>query len=117
MVLILGSSAVGYDGKNVYFTTLGKFCHEYSCNIVDTTRRSTTYETRLIKYFDRNFNIVIPNLDIKHLSTKYFKYGEVEIAELPYLSFSYSNIVGNKIIVKKIFIQNTKINQIMMMEK
>jgi len=99
----LGSSAIGYDGENVYFTTLGKFCHEHSCNIIDTTRRSTTYEYRLNKYFQRGFNIVLPRLDINKLRTTYFKYGETEICELPHFIFGYSNIVGNKIIVTEFY--------------
>jgi hypothetical protein len=99
----LGSSAVGYDGDDIYFTSLGKFCHEHSCNIIDTTRRSTTYEYRLSKYFDRGFNIVLPKLDISKLKTNYFKYNEVEICELPYFIFGYSNIIGNKIIINKFY--------------
>lgn len=99
----LGSSAVGFDGTNVYFTTLGKFCHEYSCNIVDTTRRSTTYERRLSKYFDRKFNIVLPKLNINNLRTEYFKYKQIEICEIPYFTFGYDKIVGNKIYVTEFF--------------
>ncbi|BCS82655.1 ankyrin repeat protein [Cotonvirus japonicus] len=99
----LGSSAVGYDGENVYFTSLGKYCHEYSCNVIDTNRRSTTYEYRLIKYFDRGFNIVVPKLNLSQLKTEYFKFGEIEICQLPYFIFGYSNIVGNKIIIKKFY--------------
>jgi len=34
-------------------------------NVVDTTRRSTTYERRLHKYLKRGFSIAIPKLDIK----------------------------------------------------
>ena len=98
----LGSSAIGYNGENVYFTTLGKFCHEYSCNIIDTTRRSTTYEYRLNKYFDRGFNIVLPNLNIDKLPKSYFKYGESEICELSHFVFGYSNITGNRIKVTRI---------------
>ncbi|AGC01925.1 ankyrin repeat protein [Acanthamoeba polyphaga moumouvirus] len=99
----LGSSAVGFDGKQVYFTSLGKFCHEYSCNIIDTTRRSTTYEYRLIKYFDRGFNIVLPKLNLGKLRTSYLKYGEIEICEMPYFVFAYSEITGNKIRVKNFY--------------
>ncbi len=99
----LGSSAVGYDGTDVYFTSLGKFCHEYSCNIIDTSRRSTTYEYRLNKYFDRGFNIVLPKLDITKLRTDYLKYGCDEICEMPYFIFGYDRIIGNKIIVTKFF--------------
>jgi len=99
----LGSSAVGYDGDNVYFTSLGKFCHEHSCNIIDTTRRSTTYEYRLAKYFGRGFNIVLPKFDITKLRTTYFKYGESEICELPHFIFGYKSIVGNKIIIDQFY--------------
>lgn len=95
----LGSSAVGYDGENIYMTSLGKFCHEHSCNIVDTTRRSTTYEQRLKKYFERGFNIVLPKLDINKLRINYHKYGLLEVCEMPYMIFGYSGIMGNKIIV------------------
>ena len=61
----LGSSAVGFDGQQVYFTSLSKFAYEYGLNIVDTTRRSTSYEWRLSKYMKRGFNLVIPQLDVE----------------------------------------------------
>lgn len=63
----LGSSAVGFDGKQVYFTTLGMFCNGSRVNVVDTTRRSTTYERRLEKYWNRGFSIVVPYLDVSKL--------------------------------------------------
>jgi len=99
----LGSSAAGFDGKQVYLTTLGKFCHEHSCNIIDTTRRSTTYEYRLEKYFDRDFNIVLPKLNIDRLKTQYFKYRLPEVCILPHFVFSYTEITGNKIILKDFY--------------
>ena len=40
----LGSSAIGSDGENVYFTNLSKFCYENMVNIFDGRKRSTTYE-------------------------------------------------------------------------
>lgn len=98
----LGSSAIGYDGTNVYFTSLGKFSYEYLANIVDTTRRSTTYELRLMKYFDRGFQIILPYFDISKLRTEYFKYNLSEICELPFFVFSYNSVMGNKIHIKKL---------------
>lgn len=97
----IGSSAVGWDGKKLYFTTLSKFSHEYSCNIIDTTRRSTTYERRLMKYFERGFDIIAPNLDIKQLSKKKLKYGISEVADLPFFAFAYSGLMGNKVQVDR----------------
>lgn len=99
----MGSSAAGYDGDNVYLTSLGKFCHEHSCNIVDTTRRSTTYELRLKKYFERGFNIVLPKMDISKLRRNYHKYNLVEVCEMPQMIFGYRNIMGNKIIISEFF--------------
>ena len=78
----LGSSAVGFDGSQVYFTSLSKFCYEYKCNIVDTSRRSTSYEYRLKKYLMRGFNIILPRL------TYYIniKHDNIQPIHLPYLN-------------------------------
>ena len=67
----IGSSAVGFDGQIVYFTTLSKFAYEYKCNIIDTTRRSTTYEQRLSKYVARGFNIIMPQLNVDAVNRIY----------------------------------------------
>jgi hypothetical protein len=64
----LGSSCVGYDGNDILFTTLSKFSYEHDCNIVDNTRRSTTYEKRLIKYHTRGFSIIMPSFDINKIN-------------------------------------------------
>lgn len=99
----LGSSAVGFDGDQVYLTSLGKFCYEHSCNIIDTTRRSTTYEYRLEKYFNRGFNIVLPSLNLSQLRKEYFQFHLNEACILPYFVFSYSDIIGNKIVVNEFY--------------
>lgn len=93
----IGCSGVGYDGKHVYFTSLSKFSYEYMANVVDPSRRSTTYEKRLKKYYDRGFQLILPYLDIKKLKTEYHKYSLDEVCILPYFVFSYNKIQGNKI--------------------
>ncbi len=100
----LGSSAVGFDGSNLYFTSLSKFAYEYGCNIVDTTRRSTTYERRLIKYFDRGFEIILPRFNIKKTSNRLMDlYDLNEYCEMPYLVFTYKCVTGNKIVVSQFY--------------
>lgn len=91
----LGSSAVGFDGKHVYLTSLGKFAYEYKANVIDTTRRSTTYETRLIKYLKRGFNIIMPEFSMKKLSKKYNKYGLNTLIDMPYMKLVVSKIGHN----------------------
>lgn len=98
----IGSSAVGFDGVNLYFTTLSKFAFEYGCNILDTSRRSTSYEFRLQKYFDRGFEIILPELDISKISNPYYdEYGITLPLCMPFFIVSFRETFGNKIIIDK----------------
>ncbi len=97
----LGTSAVGFDGENVLFTSLGKFTYEYRCLIADTSRRSTTFEARLYKYWRRGFSIVLPHLNVDAMRTEYFKWRLAEVADLPMFPFAYSAISNNRITVEK----------------
>lgn len=97
----LGSSAVGFDGQRLYFTGLSKFAYEYSTNILDTTRRSTTYERRLIKYFKRNFDIILPHMNMRQFRNVNSKYKLDDVCEMPYIAFSYRGVKGNKIIISR----------------
>jgi hypothetical protein len=51
-----------HDGKLIT-TKRGMFSLKYNVNCVDFTRLSPTYERRLVKYFERGFNIYIPLID------------------------------------------------------
>ena len=68
----LGSCAVGFDGDEVLFTSLSRFSYTYGVNVIDTTRRSTSYEWRLSKYLSRGFGIVFPQLDLDTVKQIYF---------------------------------------------
>jgi hypothetical protein len=93
----IGSSAIGFNGKQLLFTTLSKFSYGYNCNILDTTRRSTTYEDRLKKYFNRGFEIILPNFNIDKCDERMFKkYRIIDICELPFMPFGYKRI-NNKL--------------------
>jgi len=105
----LGSSAVGFDGSKTHFTTLSKFSYEYSANIVDTSRRSTTYEQRLAKYFTRGFAIILPQLDISTLRTENLEYNQHETLLLPFMKFSYSKLQGKKISFERFVTKKEKV--------
>lgn len=85
----LGSSAVGFDGSNVYFTSLSKFCYTHMCNIIDLTRRSTTYENRLVKYNKKGFAIIFPNLNLPNIIETY-KNSFHNLVKMNYLGFYVS---------------------------
>ncbi|KAL0238227.1 hypothetical protein GEMRC1_012700 [Eukaryota sp. GEM-RC1] len=59
----LGSCQVGFDGKQLFTTNLGKLSFTYLINVVDPLRRSTSYEHRLAKYLGRGFKVILPNLN------------------------------------------------------
>jgi hypothetical protein len=61
----MGSSAVGYDGTQVWLTGLAKFAYEHRVNIFDMKRWSPSYEHRLCKYILRGFHLVVSCLDIR----------------------------------------------------
>jgi len=58
----LSSSMVAYDGNELVTTPLGYWSLENRAIIVDLTRRSTSFEHRLLKYYRLNFTIIFPGL-------------------------------------------------------
>lgn len=82
------AACVAYDGSRAYTTTLGAFAHMFRANIVVPAYRSTTFETRLIKYFGRGYALVMPNLDTSKLVKN-------EKFDLAHLSLTASVIRGN----------------------
>lgn len=69
----IGPAMLAYDGNDIVGTPLGIWSISKGCIIVDTTRRSTSFETRLMKYHkDLGFRLIFPGLDmVKIPSEKY----------------------------------------------
>lgn len=100
----LGSAAVGFNGDTLIFTELGRFAYEYGYNIIDTQRRSTSYESRLKKYVDRGFGIIYPKLDINRVTGRLWSsYKCPDFCELPHMPFTYTDVVGNRITLNKFY--------------
>ena len=58
----LGSCMVAFDGKRIYATPLGAWSIANKFNVVDTTRRSTSYEFRLNKAREQGYGIILPGI-------------------------------------------------------
>jgi hypothetical protein len=69
----LGSSSIGYDGKNVYVSTMGMIAYRYGINYVDLSRRSLTFGRRLVKYMWRGFMMLLPQLDMLKIKSSMLK--------------------------------------------
>jgi hypothetical protein len=57
------SACTAYDGKEVYATPRALAALVTQCNIIDLTRRSPSYENRLIKFRSRGFETYWPDFD------------------------------------------------------
>jgi hypothetical protein len=53
---------VAYDGNNIYATPLGAWSIQNTAIIIDTKRRSTSFEYRLRKYQKYGFRLLFPGL-------------------------------------------------------
>lgn len=78
----INSSAIGFDGKQLYTTKVGDFAFSAGINIIDLTKRSPTYEVRLTKYFKRGFSIAMPNFNIASIKDK-VKLGQLRFGTTP----------------------------------
>jgi hypothetical protein len=58
----IDSCCVGYNGKSVLCLPRFKRAITMGLNLVDESRRSTSYERRLLKYSQRGFAVAIPGL-------------------------------------------------------
>jgi hypothetical protein len=104
----LGSSAIGFDGRKLYFTSLSKFSYEFRANIFDNTRRSTSYEHRLQKYFNRGFAIILPHLNLKMMlnGNDNLDYNIETVCKMPFMTFTYDKIINNIIVIRRFLTSN-----------
>lgn len=66
----LSCCMIAYDGEEIYTTPLGCWSLRHHAIIVDLKRRSTSFEVRLIKYFNRGLILLLPGLN-KYIINKY----------------------------------------------
>jgi hypothetical protein len=68
----LDSCCVGFDGKKVLCAPRTIRAFNTRCNVVDKSRRSLTYESRLYKYAKRNFAVVVPDIERSEINPSTF---------------------------------------------
>lgn len=92
-----------FEGKEIKFSPISKFCFENGCTIVSKVR-GNTFEARLAKYFsEKEIDIVLPRLDISKIPKRNLKYGVDEVIDLSTMAIVYSEIAGQgKIITSKL---------------
>lgn len=81
----IGSSSVGFNGKQVLMTPLATYCYENMVNVVDSWRRSPTFGNRLYKYSQRGFKPLFPFIDVEKLNaleTSVFSFSDFTIKKI-----------------------------------
>ena len=64
----IGSCCAAYDGFTARLTTLGAFSQLFRVNLINPEYRSTTYEQRLAKYFERGYALGLIHLKTNMLT-------------------------------------------------
>jgi hypothetical protein len=105
----LGSCSIGYNGHDIYLTSLGYHSFLYGVNLIDGTHRSTTYEKRLIKYLKRGFRIVLSEYDKPFTPALDFKY--IKFETNIYVDDYEYNVFAQQCIIKHNSIIETRKNE------
>jgi hypothetical protein len=98
----IGATAVAYYDGVVVFSEIGKFSIENMAIIVDLERQHSSFVGRLIKYFDRGFDIIMPHLNIAKVRVGNFRFGLSEVLDLPHLHAHITGIKDNKLLTTEI---------------
>jgi hypothetical protein len=67
------SCCCGFDGSRAFVLPRTQRAINKEFNLVDMSRRSLTYETRLFKYSQRGFAVGIPDFDRSHVDPELFE--------------------------------------------
>ena len=59
---------------------------------------------RVVKYFNKGFDVILPDLDVLAVPTRHLNLDSIEILDLPFLRMKVTDIKGNKIHVSSIAI-------------
>jgi hypothetical protein len=93
----LQCTSVAYYEGEVLFSELGKFCFENLAVVLDKQFKDVDQITRLVKYFNKGFDIILPDLDVAKIRTYNFQFNLQEMLDLPFLDVTVNKVHENKI--------------------
>lgn len=93
----LQCTAVAFYEGEVLFSELGKFCYENLAVVINRQFKDVEQINRLVKYFNKGFDIILPQLDVSKIRTHNFQFGLQEMLDLPFLNVTVINIHDNKV--------------------
>jgi len=85
-----------YDGEIAMAESCKKSIESLAM-ILDTTNVAKNYLERVIKYFDKGFDIILEDLNVENLPNRLLEFNMTELLDLPYVNFQLNKVEGNKI--------------------
>lgn len=98
----IGCAAICWHEGKIVFNELSKFCFESLVFPIDSMKCTPVYASRILKYFQKGFDVMLPRLDMSGLSKKNLEYGIHEVADLPHLIIVYTELKDNQITVQEL---------------
>ena len=98
----IAPTQIAYFNKQIMISEEAKFALENMSFYVDFSNKNSKYLARILKYFDKGFDIILPDLALEKLDRRNLKFSRAEVLDLPFLTVVYSAINGNKISVDSI---------------
>lgn len=92
----LDCTAIAWYNNTLCFNAFSKFCYENACFIVGNMK-GRQFEDRILKYFNKGMDVILPYLDLTKIPSKNLKYGIQEVIDLNQMAVVYSEVAGCKI--------------------
>jgi hypothetical protein len=97
----IACTEVAYYQGEVLFSARGKVAFEDMAFVINDTRSSVKYLERVVKYFKKGFDIILPQLDLSKVPRRNLEFGGSEFLDLPFLLIEVDGVNGNKIEVEE----------------
>lgn len=98
----LDCCAVAYFKDEIYMPLRAKVSLESLTIPINPKDSSRNHLSRLIKYYNKGFDIILPDLDVAKLDQRNLPFGEAEVLDLPFINAVYDEVTGNKISLRRI---------------
>lgn len=93
----IAPTQIAYFKGEIQISEAAKFSLENMAFEVDFRNNSIKYLHRIVKYFNKGFDVILPDLAVEKLDQRNLKFHQKEVLDLPFLNIVYSAIRGNKI--------------------
>jgi hypothetical protein len=98
----LGCTEIAFYEGEIQMSPMGKFCVENACVVVLPHGKAAKFVPRLIKYFNKGCDLILPNLNIDVLSQTNFQFKLAEVIVMSDLAVVYTKISKNKVFVQNL---------------